>query len=155
MTQEEAMMENDNQKMEKIKTPFAKMIIDGSREKPYFSILYFDPADKDFHIGYSSYYLDYVFNWMNENFEIVEDGNFAISALRPVSREQVEGIRGEWMFPIFADQEDANDPRCQCSECGSIETPLARHRFCPSCGAPMTDEAVQMVMERMEALHHE
>ena len=24
--------------------------------------------------------------------------------------------------------------------------------FCEMCGAPMTDEAVQMVMERMEAL---
>ena len=76
-----------------------------------------------------------------------------IKALRPVSREQVEKVwRGEWMFPIFGDQQDANDPRCQCSECGSIETPLARHRFCPSCGAPMTDEAVQMVMERLEAI---
>ena len=73
-------------------------------------------------------------------------------ALRPVSREQVEGIRGEWMFPIFADQEDANDPRCQCSECGSIETPLARHRFCPSCGAPMTDEAVDIRLKELEAL---
>ena len=72
----------------------------------------------------------------------------ALSALRPVSREQVEGIRGEWMFPIFADQEDPNDPRCQCSECGSIETPLARHRFCPSCGAPMTDEAVDIELRR-------
>lgn len=79
----------------------------------------------------------------------------ALTALRPVSREQVEKMRGEWMFPIFTDQKDANDPRCQCSECGSIETPLARHRFCPSCGRPMTDEAVQMVMERMEALYEE
>lgn len=79
--------------------------------------------------------------------------NMAIDALRPVSRERVERMRGEWMFPIFGDQQDANDPRCQCSECGSIETPLARHRFCPACGAPMTDEAVEMVMERMEALH--
>ena len=77
----------------------------------------------------------------------------ALSALRPVSREQVEGIRGEWMFPIFANQEDPNDPHWQCSECGSIETPLVRHRFCPACGAPMTDEAVEMVMERLEALH--
>ena len=76
----------------------------------------------------------------------------ALSALRPVSREQVERMRGEWMFPIFGDQQDENDPRCQCSECGSIETPLARHRFCPACGALMTDEAVQMVMERLEAL---
>ena len=31
---------------------------------------------------------------------------------------------------------------------GNIE----RYKFCPHCGAPMTDEAVQMVMERMEAL---
>ena len=76
----------------------------------------------------------------------------ALSALRPVSREQVERMRGEWMFPIFGDQQDENDPRCQCSECGSIETPLARHRFCPACGAPMTDEAVQMVMERLEEI---
>ena len=88
MTREEAMMESDSQRHEKIKTPFAKIIVEGKLEKPYFSILYFDPADKDFHIGYSSYYLGYVFNWLNEEFEIVEDGNFALTALRPVSREQ-------------------------------------------------------------------
>ena len=83
-----------------------------------------------------------------------EMAEIALSALRPITREQVEKVwRGEWMFPIFADQKDANDLRCQCSECGSIETPLARHRFCPSCGAPMTDEAVEMVMERLEGLH--
>ena len=27
--------------------------------------------------------------------------------------------------------------------------------FCPVCGRPLTDEAVQMVMERLEALHGE
>lgn len=84
--------------------------------------------------------------------KIIETLEFAAAALRPVSREQVEGIRGEWMFPIFANQEDPNDPHWQCSECGSIETPLVRHRFCPACGAPMTDEAVDMLMKRLEAL---
>lgn len=84
--------------------------------------------------------------------DTLEALDMALSALRPVSREQVEKMRGEWMFPIFAGQKDANDPRCQCSECGSIETPLARHRFCSACGAPITDEAVDMVMERLEAL---
>lgn len=78
----------------------------------------------------------------------------AIAALRPVNRERVEQVwRGEWMFYIFGDQQDENDPRCQCSECGSIETPLASHRFCPHCGAPMTDEAVDIVIRRLEALH--
>ena len=43
---------------------------------------------------------------------------------------------GEWEFPILQDG-DENDPRCKCSECGSIETPLARHRYCPNCGAKM------------------
>ena len=83
---------------------------------------------------------------------VLDNKPFILNVYRSVSREQVEGIRGEWMFPIFADQEDANDPRCQCSECGSIETPLARHRFCPSCGAPMTDEAVDIRLKELEAL---
>ena len=83
------------------------------------------------------------------DYELLKAG---LDALRPVSRERVERMRGEWMFPIFGDLQDENDPRCQCSECGSIETPLARHRFCPACGAPMTDEAVKMVMERLNKL---
>ena len=140
-------------KDEKIKTPFAKMIVDGSWEKPYFSILYFDPADKDFHIGYSSYYLDYVFDWMNENFEIVKDGNFALTALRPVSREQVEKVwRGEWRS-IHGLSE------YYCSRCGEEFEIHAydkdKYQFCPHCMAPMTDEAVEMVMERLEELHEE
>ena len=138
MTNEEAMMENDNQKMEKIKTPFAKMIIDGSREKPYFSILYFDPADKDFHIGYSSYYLDYVFNWLNENFEIVEDGNFALTALRPVSREQVEKV---WTGCEKCHNQD-NWPSL-------IEKGFV---YCPKCGTPLTSWAWEKQVERLEAL---
>ena len=82
--------------------------------------------------------------------------DLALTALRPISQEQVEKVwKGEWMLPIFVGQNDANDPRYQCSECGSIETPLARHRFCPNCGAAMTDEAVQMVMERLETLNED
>ena len=193
MTREEAMMENENQKMEKIKTPFAKMIIDGSREKPYFSILYFDPADKDFHIGYSSYYLFYVFNWLNENFEIVEDGNFALPALRPVSREQeLEAENKElkeriinWrkymtptreqvekVFPgcemcrekkevksdnfcgaatmrIVGDSIDLRGDEKKIKFFGHIYAPSFSVKFCPFCGKPLTDEAVEMVMEKI------
>ena len=76
--------------------------------------------------------------------------NAVLSALRPVSREQVEKVwRGEW-----EDMREAyNDvPKRRCSRCKSVfiglDTP-----FCDACGAPMTDEAVEMVMERLEALH--
>ena len=104
-------------------------------------------------LGYNDYYTPGEYCGYYDEFSFV---TAALSALRPVSREQVEKVwRGEWILPIFSGQMDANDPRCQCSECGSIETPLARDRFCPSCGAPMTDEGVDMVMERLEALHSE
>ena len=72
-----------------------------------------------------------------------------IKALRPVSRERVEKVwRGEW-----EDMREAyNDvPKRRCSRCKSVfiglDTP-----FCDACGAPMTDEAVEMVMERLEAI---
>ena len=80
------------------------------------------------------------------------DMNTVRSALRPVSREQVEKVwRGEWVgVPNMGVYDTA------CSKCGYC--PGIRFwdsDFCLNCGAPMTDEAVQMVMEKMEALHGE
>ena len=48
------------------------------------------------------------------------------------------------------------DKRCEyddlyCSKCGK-QSPDNFLNFCGYCGAPMTDEAVQMVMERMEKI---
>lgn len=72
--------------------------------------------------------------------------DFALSALRPVSREQVR--RSEWVY----DKED------DCFVCRNCEnSALNNYRqlsvasnFCPNCGAPMTDEAVQIVRQRLE-----
>ena len=78
-----------------------------------------------------------------------EAHRMAISALRPVSREQVERMRGEWRS-IHGLSE------YYCSRCGEEFEIHAydkeKYRFCPHCMAPMTDEAVQMVMEGLEAL---
>ena len=43
-------------------------------------------------------------------------------------------VRGRWER---IDGLDELDPRMRCSVCGSVETPLARHRFCPVCAADM------------------
>lgn len=71
----------------------------------------------------------------------------ALSALRPVSREQVERMAGEWVQDINKGQ-----AVFYCSSCGeSFEIhsyEFQKYRFCPFCMAPMTDEAVEMVMER-------
>lgn len=73
--------------------------------------------------------------------------NAVLSALRPVSREQVK--KAEWIW--------STGDVYRCSSCGEkthvdecMGSPI--YNFCPFCGAPMTGEAVEMVMERLEAL---
>ena len=83
----------------------------------------------------------------------------AITALRPVSWEQVEKVwKGEWIkergqtyIPVEYDEQGEailhDFVVYRCSICGRENT--KEEPFC-NCGAPMTDEAVQMVMERIE-----
>ena len=77
--------------------------------------------------------------------------DMALSALRPVSREQVERMAGEWVQDI-----NKGPAVFYCSSCGeSFEIhsyEFQKYRFCPFCMAPMTDVAEEMVMERLEAL---
>lgn len=72
--------------------------------------------------------------------------------LRPITREQVERMRGEWR-PIPGLSE------YYCSRCGEEFEIHAydkdKYQFCPYCMAPMTDEAVDVVMDRLEALQDE
>ena len=78
----------------------------------------------------------------------IEAFEIALTALRPVSREQVEKVwRGEWQM--------VSNGSGVCSECHRQDKidPLAK--FCRYCGVPMTDEAVEMVMERMDELQNE
>lgn len=76
----------------------------------------------------------------------------SISALRPARREQVEKVwRGEW---IGVPNMGVYDTACsKCGYCPGIR--FWDSDFCPNCGAPMTAEAVDMVMERLEALRSE
>lgn len=95
--------------------------------------------------------------------QFMEALDMALAALRPISREQAEKMRGEWIDidgeKVPVDKYGQPLGWAECSACGeyltaSDEYPCIGH-FCPNCGAPMTDEAVQMVMERMEALYEE
>ena len=103
--------------------------------------------------------------------QFMEALGMALSALRPVSREQVERMRGEWVakhrhrggFRRVTGVDDIGEQRTitiderreyddlYCSKCGK-QSPDNFLNFCGYCGAPMTDEAVEMVMERLEAL---
>ena len=70
-----------------------------------------------------------------------------LTALRPVSREQVEKVwRGEWNNINPAVLKPGVSWVCRCAKCGCPQD--YKHNFCPNCGAAQTDEAVDMVMER-------
>ena len=73
-----------------------------------------------------------------------------IAALRPISREQVERMSGEWVH-----EPNKISSVFYCSSCGESfnihSYEVEKYGFCPYCGIPMTDKAV-LVMERLEAL---
>ena len=85
---------------------------------------------------------------------LVEAINVALSALRPVSWEKVEKVWSPCNFCAGAKYITGTVTSVYpLSETRQHET-LAEgdFDFCPVCGRPLTDEAVQMVMERLEAL---
>lgn len=92
--------------------------------------------------------------------EVKEFYRMAAAALTPPTQEQVEKVwRGEWMGD---DDEKVGTidgspiKSATCSKCGNWLVGSDEYEcsgyFCPFCGAPMTDEAVGMVMERLEGL---
>lgn len=81
-----------------------------------------------------------------------ETFKMATFALRPVSREQVEQMCGRWITVVEVNGK-------QYSKCAACQEGLDgledTYNFCPACGAPMTEEAVDMVMKRLEELKNE
>ena len=67
--------------------------------------------------------------------------NLALSALRPVSREQVERL---WPG---------------CDRCKAADTAIAwerwGHQYCSQCGRPLTPEAWEELRKRLEALKND
>ena len=97
--------------------------------------------------------------------------NACVSALRPVSREQVEKVFpgcemcrekkkvksdnfcGAATMKIVGDSIDLCGDEKKIKFFGHIYAPSFSVKFCPFCSRPLTDEAVEMVMERLEALN--
>lgn len=64
-----------HQKIDKIRVSSAEIVVHGTKEKPYYEIKYFDLSDNETHIGYSSYNLDFVFEYLEKCFDIVKEIN--------------------------------------------------------------------------------
>ena len=94
-----------------------------------------------------------------EDDKLHEALDLAIAALRPVSREQVEK-----MYPgchkcrtcdscAYRYLEAEKDPCYSCNtDIYSNYKPEPGRIFCPTCGSPLTEEAMEITMKRLEAL---
>lgn len=64
-----------------------------------------------------------------------------------ITRRQVEKMRGAWVYMT-------DDDGCAWTECSKCEHELDSleepQNFCPRCGSPMTDEAVDILWARLE-----
>ena len=84
---------------------------------------------------------------MLETAQIISDGEYYgyctedINLNRIPAADVVEVRYAHWEFPVSTDPEDNLDPRMKCSECGEVDTPLARWNYCPNCGAKIDKEA--------------
>lgn len=73
----------------------------------------------------------------------IELSDICLTALRPVSREQIE--------KVWRGCEKCNGAG-EYSRYAENLAKILLAKYCPHCGRPLTDEAVQMAMERLEAL---
>lgn len=107
-----------------------------------------------------------IFVYMRSNCYLDAPSNeaceIAVKALRPVSREQVEKVwkgcqRCTAPEDEALDAGGAHDFRVLGDGLyyfdGAYGWEGENILFCPWCGGPLTDDAVEMVMERLEALH--
>lgn len=62
-----------HQKIDKIRVSSAEIVVHGTKERPYYEIKYFDLSDNEMRIGYSSYNLDFVFDYLEKYFEVVKE----------------------------------------------------------------------------------
>ena len=136
----------------KIRVIDPKIVVSGNTDKPYYSIEYYNISDERWHIGYSSYNLKFVKEWLNDDFETVE------ADVSPVRH-------GRWLYEVH--KENVNfrwNVTAECSECcdnrkeiwggffPNVPDCIARDvalqnakqikldNYCPNCGTKMDKE---------------
>lgn len=61
--------------VDKVRVSSAEIVVHGTKENPYYEIEYFDLSDNEIHIGFGSYKLDIVFEYLEKYFDIVKEMN--------------------------------------------------------------------------------
>lgn len=85
---------------EKKKVLSAEIISRNIDGKPYYEIKYKKVGEDHYTVGYSSYKLDYVVNWMNEYFEFCGEAKVSVSEGKDtnVPSKQAQDLRDRESF---------------------------------------------------------
>ena len=95
----------------KCKVKSAEIVVRKINEKPYYEIKYFDLSDNEYHIGYGSYKLEYVFEWLEQCFEIVEKNTNA-DKIRNMTDEELAKFLADFNECEVCGQFDKNSGKC-------------------------------------------
>lgn len=110
MNEKTLQSEYDNYK-KKHKVKSAEIVVRKIDEKPYYEIKYFDLSDNEYCIGYGSYKLEYVFEWLEQCFEIVEKNTNA-DKIRNMTDEELAKFLSEFSACNVCEYYDPETHRC-------------------------------------------
>ena len=110
MNEKTLQSEDDNYK-KKHKVKSAEIVVGKIDEKPYYEIKYFDLSDNEYCIGYGSYKLEYVFEWLEQCFEIVEKNTNA-DKIRNMTDEELEMFLSEFSACKVCEHYNKEADRC-------------------------------------------
>lgn len=123
--------------MDKIQAANPNIIVRGNDDEPYYLIEYYDLSDNEWHIGYGSYCLANVKEWLKTCFEVTNADVTPVKRgfWKPISESEMTGFN-----PKFA----GRDPIAgyKCSNCGneaifSCNDEFVLSDYCPNCGTKM------------------
>lgn len=139
--------------MDKIKAVNPNIIVRGNVDKPYYLIEYYDLSDNEWRIGYGSYCLANVKEWLKTCFEVtnadvapVKHGHIVWKEYhkggirRRKCLQEIKSVYIEQQMPckhiaIIDERYLSKDPYC--SECGKLLGEFLN--YCGNCGAKMDD----------------
>lgn len=107
-----------------------EIIVIGTKDKHYFEIKYFNTADQTTHIGFGSYCLDFVFDWLKEYFGSERAHINGVCAAQPEVR------RGKWELRHVGAGHYWECSACHKNPCIYV---TKNTNFCPNCGADMRE----------------
>ena len=90
---------------EKIKAIHPHIVVGGKIDNPCYSIEWYDIEKQSMYLGYSSFRLEYVQQWLNEDFDVVDTD---IENLINRQKAEIERLKAEIKFSDYLEYETIN-----------------------------------------------